>query len=55
MSTALEADVVVVGLGAMGSAAVFHLAQRNKSVLGLVSSLIVVCLCICVLSLLRLL
>lgn len=32
----LNADVVVVGLGAMGSAAAFHLAQRNKTVLGLV-------------------
>jgi sarcosine oxidase len=28
-------DVIVVGLGAMGSAAAYHLAGRNKSVLGL--------------------
>src|SRR5256885_17087488 len=28
-------DVIVVGLGAMGSAAAFHLARRGVSVLGL--------------------
>ena len=28
-------DVVVVGIGGMGSAALYHLARRNKSVLGL--------------------
>ncbi len=28
-------DVIVVGLGAMGSAALYHLARRNKRVLGL--------------------
>ena len=28
-------DVIVVGLGAMGSAAAYHLALRGKSVLGL--------------------
>lgn len=28
-------DVIVVGLGAMGSAAVYHLAQRGRAVLGL--------------------
>ena len=28
-------DVVVVGLGAMGSAAAFHLARRGQKVLGL--------------------
>src|SRR6266852_7310358 len=28
-------DVIVVGLGAMGSASAFHMAQRGKKVLGL--------------------
>jgi sarcosine oxidase len=28
-------DVIVIGLGAMGSAALFHLARRGRSVLGL--------------------
>jgi sarcosine oxidase len=32
---ASEYDVIVVGIGAMGSAAVFHLAQRGLKVLGL--------------------
>ena len=31
----MEYDVIVVGLGAMGSAAVYHLARRGKRVLGL--------------------
>ena len=28
-------DVVVVGLGAMGSAAVYHLTRRNRRVIGI--------------------
>lgn len=31
----MHADVIVLGLGAMGSAACFHIAHRGKSVLGL--------------------
>ena len=35
MSTRSHFDVIVVGVGAMGSAACYHLASRGVSVLGL--------------------
>ena len=31
----VSVDVIVAGLGAMGSAAVYHLARRHRAVLGL--------------------
>lgn len=35
MSTPHHADVIVIGLGGMGSAAAYHLARRGKSVIGI--------------------
>ena len=35
MSTLTKVDVAIVGMGAMGSAAFYHLAQRGMSVLGI--------------------
>ena len=35
MATSQHYDAIVIGLGGMGSAALFHFAQRGKRVLGI--------------------